>query len=52
MLMGRTSTTGLTVAVGQHSTLYGYLQLPLVQNVTGIQLVPRSGVALGWTADF
>ena len=43
---------GLTVAVGQHSTLYGYLQLPLVQNVTGIQLVPRSGVALGWTADF
>jgi len=43
---------GLTFAVGHSSTLYGYVQLPLYQNVNGIQLVPRSGVALGWTADF
>jgi hypothetical protein len=43
---------GLTVGVGASSTLYGYVQLPVYQNVTGIQLVPRASLALGWTADF
>lgn len=43
---------GMTVGVGHNSTLYGYVQLPVYQNVTGIQLVPRTSLALGWTADF
>lgn len=43
---------GVTVGVGSASTLYAYLQLPLVQRVNGIQLVPRSALALGWTRDF
>jgi hypothetical protein len=43
---------GLTVGVGKASTLYGYVQLPLYQKVNGIQLVPRSSLAMGWTADF
>ena len=43
---------GVTVGVGHASTLYAYLQLPLYQNVNGIQLVPRSALAMGWTADF
>jgi hypothetical protein len=34
------------------STLYAYVQLPLYQDVNGIQLVPRNSFALGWTADF
>jgi len=43
---------GLTFAVSHSSTLYGYVQVPIYQNVTGIQLVPRASIALGWTADF
>jgi hypothetical protein len=43
---------GITVGVGQASTLYAYVQLPLYQKVTGIQLVPRAAFAMGWTSDF
>ena len=43
---------GVTFGVGHASTLYAYVQLPLYQKVNGIQLVPRSALALGWTGDF
>lgn len=43
---------GLTVGTGGMSTLYAYVQLPLYQEVNGIQLVPRNSFAPGWTADF
>ena len=43
---------GVTVAASAASTVYAYLQLPVYQNVRGIQLVPRAAWALGWTNDF
>lgn len=43
---------GLTLATGPASTVYAFLQLPLKQQVNGIQLVPRHALALGWTRDF
>jgi hypothetical protein len=43
---------GLTFAASKGSTLYAYLQLPLVQRVRGIQLVPRHSLAAGWNVDF
>lgn len=43
---------GVTVATGHASTLYAYLQIPLYQDVSGIQLVARRALAVGWTSDF
>ncbi|HEX7439931.1 MAG TPA: hypothetical protein VF319_07510 [Caldimonas sp.] len=43
---------GVTFGVGRSSTIYAYVQLPLYQKVTGIQLVPRGSFAVGWTSDF
>ena len=43
---------GLTFGVGAASTVYAYLQVPLYQKVNGIQLVPRTALSIGWTADF
>jgi hypothetical protein len=43
---------GITVGVGESSTLYAYVQVPVYQRVSGIQLVPRTSIAIGWTADF
>jgi len=43
---------GITVGVGDRSTLYAYAQIPLYQDVNGEQLMPRSAFALGWTTDF
>ncbi len=43
---------GITFGVGHDSTLYAYVQVPLYQKVNGIQLVPRSALALGWTSGF
>ncbi len=43
---------GITVGVGESSTLYADGQVPVYQRVSGIQLVPRTSVAVGWTADF
>ena len=43
---------GLTLATGDASTAYVYLQLPVYRRVTGIQLVARHALAIGWTRDF
>lgn len=43
---------GLTLRVGEASTLYGYVQLPVYQKVNGIQLVASNALSLGWTVDF
>ena len=43
---------GLTLAVGGASTFYAFVQVPIYQRVTGIQLVPRVALAVGWTRDF
>src|SRR5262245_15670565 len=43
---------GITFRVGANATLYAYWQLPLYQRVDGVQLVPKSALALGFTCDF
>ncbi len=43
---------GVTLGTGHASTLYAYLQIPLYQDVSGIQLVARRALAVGWTSDF
>ncbi|HEU5296913.1 MAG TPA: transporter [Burkholderiaceae bacterium] len=43
---------GINVAVGARGVLYGYLQVPLYQRVNGIQLVPKTSFALGYTTSF
>jgi hypothetical protein len=43
---------GVNVAVGAMGMLYGYLQVPVYQRVNGIQLVPKTSFALGYTASF
>ena len=43
---------GVTVGLGHDTTVYAYVQLPLYQKVTGIQLVPRHSLAVGITKDF
>lgn len=43
---------GASVALGHDDTAYGFVQLPVYQKVTGIQLVPRFSLALGWTHAF
>lgn len=43
---------GVTVGLGNSSTIYAYVQVPVYQKVKGIQLAPRSSFAVGWTADF
>ncbi|MEY8879320.1 MAG: hypothetical protein AB9M60_22610 [Leptothrix sp. (in: b-proteobacteria)] len=43
---------GLTVGLGRGTTAYGYVQLPLLQHVSGIQLVPRHALAVGLTHDY
>jgi len=43
---------GLSAAIGSNTLLYAFVQLPLVQRVNGIQLVPKTSVALGTTVSF
>ena len=43
---------GLSAAIGSNTLLYAFVQLPLVQRVNGIQLVPSTSVALGTTVSF
>ena len=43
---------GVTFAAGKASTVYAFVQVPVYQNMRGIQLVPRYALALGWTSDF
>src|SRR5262245_61203569 len=43
---------GLNWAVGASGVIYGYVVIPVHQRVNGIQLVPRTSFALGYTALF
>jgi len=43
---------GASVALGHDDTVYGVVQVPVYQKVNGIQLVPKVGLALGWTHVF
>jgi hypothetical protein len=43
---------GATVSVAAQSIVYAYLQVPVYQKASGIQLVPRSSVAIGYTQLF
>jgi hypothetical protein len=43
---------GVSVALGHGDTAYAFVQLPVYQKVTGIQLVPQYSLALGWTHSF
>jgi len=43
---------GINLAIGARGLLYGYVQVPLYQRVNGIQLVPNTSFALGYTATF
>ncbi|HXW69264.1 MAG TPA: hypothetical protein VEJ88_06615, partial [Dissulfurispiraceae bacterium] len=38
---------GITASVGNHVSVYGFVQLPLYQDVIGIQLAPRVTTSLG-----
>jgi hypothetical protein len=41
---------GMTVGAGRGRR--SYVQLPLYQRMTGIQLVPRGSRVVGWTSNF
>jgi len=43
---------GLNWALGASGVLYGYVVVPVYQRVNGIQLVPRTSFAIGYTAVF
>ncbi len=43
-------SSSLTASVGHASTLHAYVQVPIYQKVNGIQPVPRSSLAVGWTS--
>lgn len=43
---------GVSVAVGVRSIVYAFVQLPVYQKVNGIQLVPKTSVAVGCTTSF
>lgn len=38
---------GVAMPLDAHTSVYGYVQLPLYQNVNGVQLVPRFTASLG-----
>ncbi len=43
---------GVSAAIDQHTTLYGYLQLPLRQYVNGTQLTAKWGAIIGFSRMF
>lgn len=43
---------GLGVSLGHSDTAYGFVQVPVYQKVTGIQLVPKFSLAMGWTHTY
>jgi len=43
---------GINLAIGARGVLYGYMQVPVYQRVNGIQLVPKTSFAIGYTATF
>jgi len=47
-----TVSPGITFGAGHSSTVYAYVQLPVYQDVTGVQLVPNYALSVGWTRDF
>lgn len=45
-------TPGVIVPIGHKASLYGDVQLPLYQDVRGIQLTPKEVISLGLRASF
>jgi hypothetical protein len=43
---------GASVALGHDDVVYALLQVPVVQRVNGVQLVPATSLAAGWTHSF
>lgn len=43
---------GVSIAAGHDDVVYALLQVPVYQQVNGIQLVPRHSLAFGWTHSF
>jgi hypothetical protein len=43
---------GLVVPVGKRTSVYGFVQLPIHQNVNGVQLTPRYNCSLGVHLSF
>lgn len=43
---------GFTVAVSRNVNLYGFVQLPIYQNVNGVQLVAKRAFAVGASVQF
>ena len=43
---------GASFSLGEGDTAYALVQLPVVQKVNGIQLVPKFSLAFGWTHAF
>ncbi|WP_374568438.1 transporter [Ideonella sp.] len=43
---------GVSLSPGHDDMVYALLQVPVSQQVNGIQLVPRTSLALGWTRAF
>jgi hypothetical protein len=43
---------GASVSLGHDDVVYGFVQVPVVQQVNGVQLVPRASLAAGWTHSF
>ena len=43
---------GASVSLGHDDVLYGFVQVPILQHVNGVQLVPRASLAAGWTHSF
>jgi hypothetical protein len=43
---------GLVVPVSKQTSLYGFVQLPMYQNVNGVQLAPKISVSIGVRFSF
>jgi len=43
---------GVSISPGHDDLVYALLQVPVYQQVNGIQLVPRTSLAFGWTHAF
>jgi hypothetical protein len=43
---------GASVSLGHDAVVYALLQVPVVQRVNGVQLVPSTSLAAGWTHSF
>ncbi len=43
---------GVVVPLGQRASVYGFVQLPMYQNVNGVQLAPRYTASVGLHYSF